>query len=78
MSGPECTCELETHFSAGQDDDEKKWVVIDAECVIVATCPERRFAELIAEALNRSADPVMCRFCLVHQGADDYGEENET
>ena len=51
MTNDLCTCDLELNF--GYHPDGARWEVIDAECVVVATCAEERFARLVVDALNR-------------------------
>jgi hypothetical protein len=62
--GDGCTCDLEPSFMIDQGDDTPVDVV-DAEGVMVASCPTRAYAELVAAALDAFCDDEF-RACLVH------------
>lgn len=62
-SCPGCTCDLEPAFLFSGDGPP--FEVVDAECEIVATCPNARFAELVQWALSQACDDEF-RVCPIH------------
>jgi len=65
-----CTCDLELSFMSAED--TLTFFVVDAEGEEVATCRERRFADLVAAALNAFQAGKWLRerhstICLVHE-----------
>ncbi len=66
LAGALCTCNLEPSFMVAPDEDnEHRFDVVDAECELVATCREERYARLIAKMLENACNANWV-VCLVH------------